>query len=314
MRILSYDEVDPYEVYRLGMVAFNWPITPKYVKHRLQRDPRVLDGFAIYAVEGGKVVSQVVPLKMRVRLTTGEETVGGIQGVCTDPDMWGKGYARRLMVRSHEIYRELSIRISTLTTSRNIRGHGIYAKLGYTDLPPFFQATRLLPTEREGPQGLHIRSVREKDLSAIQGFYEVHTSDQFGWSLRDPGLLRMKVAWDRKTLDPYRIVTRDNTDIGYVRAPGQGVLTDEIVIPRAEDFKDTLRALEKDARGDYACVSSVSTGRDLERLVALGYTPSSSMMGKVMALSLSSGLKTKELPQLFGSKDGRFVFYPTDGF
>lgn len=73
MQLRTYDEVDPYEVYKLTMLTFGWPLTPRYVRHFLRRDPRRCDGFAIYAMEGGKPVAQVVPLKMPVRLTGGVE-------------------------------------------------------------------------------------------------------------------------------------------------------------------------------------------------------------------------------------------------
>ncbi len=314
MRICSYDEVDPYEVYKLGMIAFGWPITPKYVEHRLREDPRVIDGFAIYAVEGETVVSQVVPLKMTVRLTSGEEMVGGIQGVCSLPGVWGKGYARRLMERSHEMYRELGLRITTLTTSRNIRGYGIYRKMGYTELPPLYQASRPLPPRRQKPQGIRFRPATEADLPTIQAFYEEHTSDHYGWSCRHPRLLQMKFAWDQKMIKPYRIVMRNDVEVGYVRQPGQGTLTDEPVIPDIQDFEEAVGALESEAKGGFACVNDISSARDQERFITLGYDVSGPLMGKVMAMSLLSAPRTEELPSLFGSEEGRFVFYPTDGF
>ncbi len=38
------------------------------------------------------------------------------------------------------------------------------------------------------------------------------------------------------------------------------------------------------------------------------------MLGTVMALPLEPGLRTGDLPQMFGGPQGRFVLYPTDSF
>jgi len=48
-------------------------------------------------------------------------------------------------------FRELGFRISTLTTTRNIRGFQVYAKIGYAELAPFRRAGRRV-TSRTPPE------------------------------------------------------------------------------------------------------------------------------------------------------------------
>ncbi len=314
MEVLTYDEVDPFEVYKLGMITFGWPITPKYVKHRLREDPRVLDGFAIYAVEKGKVLSQVVPLKMDVRLTSGVETVGGLQGVCSHPTVWGQGYAWRLMERAHEMFRDYGFRISTLLTSRNIRGYGIYKRLGYVTLPPSYRASRRLARRKAEQRGVRIQGATKKDLKSIQAFYEEYNLDMYGWSRRDPRLLSMKVSWDPTSLTPYRMVLRNDESVGYLRVPGQGSATDEVIVPDEQDFADVVRAREGELKSSFASVDDLTARRDLERLRALGYEIYGPKLRTYMALSLDPRLETKRVPQLFGAETEEFILYPTDGF
>ncbi len=315
MQIRTYDEVDPYQVYRLTMIAFGWPLTPEHVKDSLERDPRVLEGYGIYAVERGKVLSQVVPMRMPVRLSSGVETVGGIVGVCSLPTVWGQGYARRLMERAHEMYKELGLRISALTTSPNIRGYNIYRKMGYVDLASFYRGAKKLPQKRSKPKGVRIRKATRKDLANIQAFYERHVRGQYGWVRRDPALLPMRATRDPKALENYRIVERKGKATGYIRIPpGQSVLASEPVVPREADFNAAIRVLEAAEARAYASLGDASSDRDLNRYRAIGYDLYGPTLGTAMAAPLSSGLRARDLPGLFGGPQGRFVLYPTDGF
>src|SRR6266571_2490305 len=106
MKVRTYDEIDPVDAFRLSVVA------------------------------------QVVPLRFPVRLASGVEEVGGVAGVCSHPSVWGRGFAHRLMDAAHTRLRELGLRISTLTTSRNIRGYRVYAKMGYADFASSFADAR----------------------------------------------------------------------------------------------------------------------------------------------------------------------------
>jgi len=314
VRVRTYDEIDPGDAFRLTMTAFGWALTPKYVAHRRRRDPRLLDGFAMYAVEKGRAVAQVLPLQMPVRLATGIETVGGFQAVCSLPGVWGKGYVRELMDRAHDRFEELGIRIATLGTSRNIRGHGIYRRTGYIDLVTFDIGTRTLPPKRRSPRGVRVRKATVADLPRIQSLYKAHTRDQLGWTERDPRVLRQEVSWDPKDLAVYRIVERGRVPIGTAHPyPAMSIMSDETIAPKASDFRDAVRAIEAAETREFAAVSLISCALDRNRFEALGYR-FSPMMWIMMARPLHGGPPARDLPRLFGVPQGRFVLYHADAF
>lgn len=315
MQVRTYDEVDPHEVYRLTMAAFGWPLTPKYVRHRLRRDPYVLEGFAIYAVERNRPVAQVVPLAMPVQLTRGVETVGAIQGVCSLTPVWGKGYARRLMEHAHDMYRQRGLRIATLVASRNTRGYGIYRKMGYVDLATFYRGTRRMPARRPKPPGLRLRKATRKDLPRIQSLFEAYTRGLYGWTQRDPRYLPMEVSWDRGVLDAFRIALRDGAAVGYLRVqPGWNVLATEVILPRIRDFRAAIRTLEAREKREFATVLTITSERERARYRAVGYDLYGPMMASAMAMPLGRRPRAQDLPRLFGARQGRFVLYETDFF
>lgn len=73
MQIRTHDEVDPFEVHKLNLASFGWAVAESRMRRQAQTDPRVMEGFARYAVERGRLLAQVIPLKMPVRLTSGVE-------------------------------------------------------------------------------------------------------------------------------------------------------------------------------------------------------------------------------------------------
>jgi len=315
MQIRSYDEVDPYEVQRLTLAAFSWAFTERSIRIMCRTDPRYLDSYAMYAVERGKPVAQVVPLRFPVRLTTGVEEVGGLQGVCSLPSVWGQGYVRRLSQHVHGMFRDDGLRISTLTTSRNIRGYRVYPTLGYVDLAPFYIATRRIGRPGRRAQGIRLRPAKKTDLPRIQELYTASVRGLCGWTERFPETLPMRIRVDPDRLARYLVAVRNGALAGYLRTrPYEDYLMEEVVAPRAEDFQAIVRLRERKARGGIATVNWITCRRDRERFKALGYELDGPIPDTTMAVSLTRSLRTRDLPRLFGGISGRFVHYPTDDF
>lgn len=74
MKIVTYDEVDPLDVYRLTSMTFGWGLAESHVRRERREDPRCFEGYALYAVEDGRPLAQVIPFRMQVRLATGIST------------------------------------------------------------------------------------------------------------------------------------------------------------------------------------------------------------------------------------------------
>lgn len=314
MQIKTYDEIDPDEVYRLGMAAFGRALDEARIRKLRRVDARYMEGFAMYAVERGKVLAQVVPVRLPVRLSTGVEEVGGLQAVCSYPAVWGQGYTRRLMEIAHERFREEGLRISTLTTSTNTRGHDVYRKLGYVDLAPFYLGTRRIPVDRRASNGVRTRRATRKDLSRIHELYLNATRGLLGWTKRLPGQLVAQWGAFPRERPWYRVVVRDGQVTGSYRArPDDHIAMEDVLAASERDFLATVAAAETAARGRIATSNWITCRRDMRRFENLGYRLDL-LSDSTMAMPLNDGVRARNLPQLFGGTTGRFVHYPTDDF
>ena len=314
MQVKTYDEIDPADAFRLGAAAFGSPLREREMRRIYRRDPRYPFGLPVYAVERGRVLAQVVPMRFPVRLTTGVEPVGGLQGVCSLLSVWGRGYARRLMEHVHGMFREDGLRFSTLTTSLNIRGYGVYSKLGYVDVAPFYLGTRAVAKARRGPTSLRMRKTQRADLPRVHELYEEGTRGLLGWTERSPQEVPAAFATFSWFRGRYRVAIRDGRVVGYLRTrPGDGVLMEEVVAPRDRDFRAIVATMESKAKGAVATANWITCGRDAARFRNLGYRLDR-ISDTTMAVPLTRDVRVRDLPRLFGGTSGRFVQYPTDDF
>jgi len=315
MQIRSYDEVDPYEVQRLTWSAFGLAMEEKWIRTIRRRDPRYLEDYAVYATERHTPLAQVVPMKMTVRLASGPEEVGGLQAVCSHPSVWGKGVVRQLTEHVHDRFRAMGFRLSTLTTSRNIRGYHVYRSLGYVDLASFYCGSRRVPRNRKRPEGLRVRKATKADLPTIQRLFEAHARGLCGWTERHPDVLPAIAAWYPGFLGRYRIAVRDRDPVGYFRTdPERDLLFEEMIGPRAIDFRDAIAWMESRARGKVATTTWITCAKDRDRFRNLGYDLDGPIGDTTMAVPLDRSLRARGLPVLFGATSGRFAHYPSDDF
>lgn len=315
MPIRTFDEVDPFEIHKLTLASFGWAAPESRLRRQIREDPRVMDGYGRYFVERGRILAQVVPLKIPVRLTSGVETIGGVAAVCSLPEVWGRGYIRRLMEHVHELYREEGFRIAALTTSRNIRGHGVYRKLGYVDLGPFHRASKRIRVRPSPPSDLRLRVPRPRDVPLIQALFRDFARPFFGWTERDSRFLGGEQVWFDRPLDRYRLIYRDGELVGYFRrVPDEEDFSQEYVVQRTRDFRSVIRLVESRVHFGFSNVTTLTTAADLDRFRRLGYAILGPTSHTAMALPLVPGLRARDLPRLFGAPQGRFLLYPTDVF
>ncbi len=314
MQIKHYDEVDPDEVVRLSSAAFHRAYRPEQIARLLRTDPRYAYGYGVYAVERGRPVAQAVPMRFRVRLATGVENVGGAAGVCTLPSLWGLGYARRLMGYLHGLVRDDGLRVATLTTSRNLRGYGLYRGLGYVDLAPFYLGTKVLAGPRRMRRSLGIRKARRADLPRIHELYRDAVSGLLGWTERSPEEMPSHTAIIPHERDCYRVATRGRRIVGYFRTYANGgCLMEEVTASTEADFREVVAAVESTSGRRMATVEWITSARDQRRFRRLGYRLD--LVGDTtMAVSLRGGLRSSGLPRLFGGTTGRFIQLPSDDF
>jgi predicted acetyltransferase len=314
MKVRTYDEIDPADAFRLSFLTFGEGWDDVKVRRVRSIDRRYLKEFALYAEERGRVLAQVVPLRFPVRLVGGVEEVGGVAAVCSHPSVWGQGYARRLMEATHDLFRSLNLRISTLTTSRNIRGFGLYSKLGYVDLAPFRAAVKRVRPQK-ALREYRLRTATKADMPRIQALYRRHTRKMLGWTERPPELLRWVLRENRDYLSKYRILLHRGKAVGYLRTrPDDGVTMEEVIAPEPRDFQAAVTLMESRLRRGMVSVNWITAGEDVARFRKAGYTVDGPIPDNTMALSMTKEIRTTDLPRLFGGSSGRFVQYPTDDF
>ncbi|MHB9058652.1 MAG: GNAT family N-acetyltransferase [Bacillota bacterium] len=134
MEIKTYDQVDPEQVLRLNLMALNYPLTPEMAVEARRLDPRVMPGFALYAVQGDLVLGQVGMFEAPVVTREGPARAGALTAVSTHPEHGRGGVARTLILDAHRRMRERGARFVTLGTSRFLVAHSLYRSLGYSDL------------------------------------------------------------------------------------------------------------------------------------------------------------------------------------
>ncbi len=315
MQIRTFDEVDPFEIHKLTLASFGWAAPERRMRQQIRADPRVMEGYGRYAVERGRILAMVVPLKMPVRLASGVETIGGVAAVCSLPEVWGRGYIRRLMEHVHGLYREEGFRIAALTTSRNIRGYGVYRKLGYVDLAPFYRATKRIRVRPAPPDDVQLRHPRARDIPRIQALFRAFAKPFYGWTERHTTFLGGEQIWFEDILDRFRLVYRGGDLVGYLRTiPGEEDFSEEYVVRRSSDFRAAVHAVESRTRYGFSNITPLTTTPDLARFRRLGYDILGPTPSTAMAIPLTPGLRGKDLPRLFGGPQGRFLLSPTDAF
>jgi hypothetical protein len=85
MKIVAYDDVDPFDVLDLNILCFNFALTPDMVSKIRRLDRRPFPFFALYAVAQGRVLGQVGVFRLPLMTAEGPIETGGIWAMCTHP-------------------------------------------------------------------------------------------------------------------------------------------------------------------------------------------------------------------------------------
>src|SRR2546428_567859 len=211
-------------------------------------------------------------------------------------------------------YADHGFDLSSLGKSRNIGGYGVYAKMGYVDLAPFWSGMRRV-AQRFLPSGYRLRKATKADLPAMHNLYRAHTRRMLGWTERDPGQLAWALVRDPDYLSKYRIVTPEGQRVGYLRTrPDDAVTMEEVIARGVPDFRAAVGLMESRLRRGIATGDWITADGDAVNFRHLGYTVDGPVPDATMGLSLTNELRTDSLPRLFGGRSGRFVQYSTDDF
>ena len=297
----------------MNLQAFGWPITEAAVKRYLKHDERWMDIVGVYAIERGKTIGQVLPLKIRTKTSEGEETVGGIAGVTVTPNKARKGIATSLMKAAHDILRENDIRISFLLTTEFLVAYGLYRKLGYFDASSFSAAQKLVKVARK-PKDVVLRPYRKKDWRRTDRIYRHGTRSLLGFVVRQRAFLNKKIDTTPLTRENIRFVEDENAEGYVVFSPAEDLVTvREIVCSNGRSFNRIMALVEAEAAEKYVLTYLQTSRLAQRRFERRGYKLDRTTWGRVMVASLVRGLSNKKLSELYDF-GGAFCMMALDSF
>ncbi|MFQ6106959.1 MAG: GNAT family N-acetyltransferase [Thermoplasmata archaeon] len=303
MKVAYYDEADHDEVLAMNLHAFNWPFTEATVEKYLKRDSRWMDLVAIYAVEGGRTVGQVIPLRIPSRTSEGLEAVGGIAGVTVVPDMARRGIATVLMKEAHCIFRENDIRTSFLLTAESLVAYALYLKLGYIDVLSLGGAQKFVGAPRR-PKDMALRSYRKKDWGTTDKIYSRAVHRLLGFAVRQAAFLNMKIDTTPLRRNNVRLIVDDEAEGYVVESPGDGhIVIREVICPTKRAFNRMMAAVEAEAAGKHVFIPVLTSRRLQDGFEKRGYRVDSLTWSRVMVTPLVRSLTKKRLYQLYDFED-----------
>lgn len=315
MKILTYDEIDPQEAFMLNINALWWPMTPSRVEDYIKYDDRWSSDSLLYVVDKGKIVSQVVGLRIPTKTADGEELTLGVAGVATHPSHTRKGLSTFLMKELHERSVNEGMRMSFLLTRSSFVAYPLYVKLGYRDALGLPRCTKPLVREKK-PKKSILRKFRKKDVRDLDNVFERFSRDLYGHVLRQKNYFdwRLKISDSLKAM--IRVIETKDGVVGYIvkRKSGADVFVEEMVVPAKKNMDRMFREIECGDKGDYITVLPLGGRKQIDYVRSRGYMTDEHSWGKVMVAPLKKSLAYKEISRMYGLKDGKFCLLGLDEF
>ena len=271
IQILTYDQVDPLEVWHLNQVALEYSLTPERAALIRRLDPRPFPFFALYAAVDGVLAGQVCVYRLPVVTVDGPEEMGGISAVCTHPDYARQGIAARLMEEAHAHIRQAGMRFSTLGTSSHRGAYHLYRSLGYEDAARLGMATASRETAvRLG--SLTARQTQPGEISLADDFYQRLAPGKIGFTRRLPGFLSTLIAMGEIGQDSIWLINFGSDACGFTRVIHREPVLhlNDILLAEEASPAEATAALVRGTQADYISLETFQRPV-LDNLAKAGY-------------------------------------------
>jgi predicted acetyltransferase len=316
LRIVTYDEVHPEQALMINLFCFGWPMTPQTVRYLRKYDRRYSTYYGLYALnDEGRAVSQVLVLHIQTRTKNGKELVAGIQGVGTLPGYSRQGHSIALMKRAHELLGEAGIRISFLLTSASLVAYEMYEKLGYSTIATFNRGLRSVERTHQ-KRLLTLKRYEPKYATVLDRLFTRHTENALGFVCRQPKYLTIATKVYPSLAEKTSVAIAKDRVVGYVCANSEGGSTniEELLAVDDDARKLILRELEGKFKPKYLSVSNVIDSELTRFYEQEGFRIQRPGWGQVMTVGIDRSLSIRDIADLYGVNEGRFVLYSLDGF
>jgi GNAT superfamily N-acetyltransferase len=303
MRIVEYDDADPWLVLQLTLLALDFPLTPEQAAQIRRTDPRPLPCMTLNAVQDGRVLGQVGVSRLPMVSTEGREDVGGLWAIAMHPQYRTEGVARHLLGEAHSRMREAGLRFSTLGTTRDGAAYALARRHHYAEMNVWatalarwetaHQPTRLLarPTGPEGYESV------ERGFLSIAGSYL-----GFAWRHTPCAALRLVNPAD------IWILRENRQDVGYAIASSDTILlrVSSLLLRHGVDAAEAIAAVAAQFRARYVQVE-VSRPVEIASLRRAGYQVAHPSQAGFLLRPLVPDVTLEDARRLFGIGTDRFL-------
>jgi ribosomal protein S18 acetylase RimI-like enzyme len=314
MKIREYDEVDEQQVIDLNLGCFGWFLPPKRVKKLRKLDPRIPDYFALYAVEGDEILSQVGALTVDTQTTSGLEKLGYFWGVCTHPKAARQGLAGKLMEEAHLRMRAEGLRYSFLGTSSGFVAYNLYRKLGYMDFIRLGWTIKPFRPNRTTNTEVTITSQFKKEL--MEDIFRQYSKGLLGFVHRPDNFSGVKKAWGWPPVNMNYVFEKNGKSIGYILAnkEGKNIKVWELSCLKSRDIKGCLESIEEKYKSNYISFEMFPGSFQAKALERIGVKSKVNSWVSLMIKNLIGKRSVRKLYDMYGIGKDKFLISSMDEY
>ncbi len=304
MKIFEYNDLDPFQVMNLILLALDFPLTPEHAAHIRRSDPRPFPCLAVCAVENDVVIGHVGVFRLPMITTGGREDLGGVWAVSTHPQHAGRGVASRLLEEAHARMRAAGMRFSTLGTSRAGVAYGLYQKHGYEDMHVWGTALAHWETAHQ-PTRLRAEPAGSGGYDFAERVFTSVASDYLGFAWRHTPFARLR---DQVKMDDIHLLWENDQPVGYALADvKQSILyVSDLLLRKGVNPAEAVAALASRMKTDFIQVK-VSRPVEITRLRQAGYQVAHPDWSAFMVKPLVPEVTVEDARRLFGIGTDQFL-------
>ena len=310
MKILEYDDVDPFDVLDLNLLCLRYALTPELARQTRRLDTRASPFLAIYAVDNGRVVGQTGVFRLPMMTAAGPEDVGGIWAMCTHPAYGRRGIGSLLLTEAHNRMRQTGLRFAALGTSRHWVAHPFYQKHGYQNIAHFAAALAPRSILQDIDSGLSAVKATVAALPEADTLFRQVAMGKSGFARRhDDFLPNMVAIGDDVRLEDLRLLYQGRDLIGYAAVqPSQALFkVNDILLLDECDIVSAVAALLAESDAPFVQITMNNYSPHLARLTQAGFRVTSNTLDVVMLKSLVNDDNTPDVTLHFGLGTNKFM-------
>lgn len=317
IRLLTFDELP--KASETQMIMLPWNAFGGMWTRRMVAAFRRSGGYApyvgLYAMEGDRLLAQMVALRIPYTTRQGTEIISGLSGVVTRADAGKRGLSRRLLHDLNAREQDDGLRLSLLWTLRSWYSHEMYLKEDYIDVYTPQTALRKVPRDAPGlPLGWELRTAKKADADLLD---DLHRRAHQGYKgfLRSSEHLAGRIRRGMASASGFRILEHHDEPVAYAALnKGRDSACYEFVATSQKATGMLLQGLEGKCRGTFLGFGSSPLNHYRDMFADKGYEFLDSSWEVLMAKDYTRKLQGQELIHHLGCDSTKFTVQGHDFF